>query len=92
MTPDPSEPVRNAEKHCTTSFGGEDVAVTPSQDEKMRPKHFDGTTRLIAEGEVILIPTPSDDPRGMWELRLSRPERDEKLSLDMRVCFGSQIS
>ncbi|KAJ0168341.1 putative MFS-type transporter [Colletotrichum tanaceti] len=62
-TLDLSEPVRVFEKHRTTSFVGEDVAVTPSQNERMRPKHFDGTTKLIAEGEVVLIPTPSDDPR-----------------------------
>ncbi|GJC82211.1 hypothetical protein ColLi_05049 [Colletotrichum liriopes] len=60
---DNSRPIGDLEKKCATS-NGDEVTVTPSEDEKMRNKYFDGTTTLITGDEVILIPTPSKDPRG----------------------------
>ncbi|GKT86546.1 MFS transporter [Colletotrichum tofieldiae] len=59
---DNSRPIGDLEKKCVTS-NGDEVTITPSEDEKMRNKYFDGTTTLITGDEVILIPTPSKDPR-----------------------------
>lgn len=43
---------------------GFDVTTTRQSEEKMRPRFFDGTATLTVGGDVILIPTPSCDPRG----------------------------
>ncbi|KZL75655.1 major facilitator superfamily protein [Colletotrichum incanum] len=59
---DPSGPVADFEKNCVTS-NGDEVTITLSEDEKMRPKYFDGTATPTTGDEVILIPTPSEDPR-----------------------------
>lgn len=52
---------KNSEK---SNEGDKNVTSTPNLDE-MRPRFFDGTATLTVGGQVVLIPTPSADPRGM---------------------------
>lgn len=39
--------------------------VKPAAPDQLQPL---GTVKLVEDGEVVLIPTPSPDPRGMDEL------------------------
>lgn len=47
------------------------------EDPEQKVQHVDpvGTVRLIEDGEVVLIPTPSPDPRGKMRSKpsLARP-------------------
>ncbi|KAK2729802.1 major facilitator superfamily transporter [Colletotrichum kahawae] len=75
--PDPSGSgtevvVDGAQKHhrdidvekCAKGPSGEDIAIEPTEEkETMRPRYFDGTATLTVGDGVILIPTPSADPR-----------------------------
>lgn len=69
----PEVVVDGAQKHprdidvekCAKGTSGEDIAIKPTEEkEKMRPRYFDGTATLTVGDGVILIPTPSADPRG----------------------------
>ncbi|KAK2036973.1 MFS general substrate transporter [Colletotrichum somersetense] len=70
-------------KNCITSNGGE-VAATPSEDKKIDTRYFGGTATLTAGDRVILIPTPSGNPRDP----LSLPKWHKQLIMGTMVLYS----
>ncbi|KAF6832174.1 hypothetical protein CMUS01_07029 [Colletotrichum musicola] len=63
---------------------GFDVTTTRQSEEKMRPRFFDGTATLTIGDDVILIPTPSYDPRDPLNL----PGWHKKLIVGIIVLYA----
>ncbi|KAK7437785.1 hypothetical protein CaCOL14_000490 [Colletotrichum acutatum] len=74
----------DVEKNYEKSNDGDDnVTSTPKLDE-MRPRFFDGTATLTIGGQVVLIPTPSADPRDPLNL----PKWHKQLIIGIIVLYA----
>ncbi|KAF9878492.1 hypothetical protein CkaCkLH20_03984 [Colletotrichum karsti] len=67
--------VTDVEK-CVNLSPTEDIPIAPIE-EKMRPRFFDGTATLTVGDGVILIPTPSSDPRDQTLMENTNPSAYE---------------
>ncbi|OHF02438.1 hypothetical protein CORC01_02133 [Colletotrichum orchidophilum] len=79
---DSAEPVVDVEKNCEKSNC--DKVKVMTNVERMRPGFFDGTATLTIGGEVILIPTPTADPRDPLNL----PEWHKQLIVGIVVLYA----
>ena len=57
-------------------FETEDIESLPSASDKV---HLEGTVKLYSHENIILIPTPSLDPRGKFE------SSERRVGLDMNL-------